>query len=96
MAGITSLCRHIAVFRQLLNVVYQAIQPPLTLNPGLTTQAESMEFFICANVGEYRFHYAYAMTGYLLTFGTIYPVLHPIGIGGFVFIEFIKPARRSG
>jgi hypothetical protein len=54
MAGITPTCRHIAVFCQLLNIMYQAIQPPLTPNFHLATQAESTEFFIRANVGEYR------------------------------------------
>jgi hypothetical protein len=70
----------LSVIRQLLNVVHQAIQLPLTLHLLFAPQTEAIQTLVATDVAEHRLNHGYAMTVNRFALLTIDSVFHPVGI----------------
>ena len=66
----------ITMMRQLLNVVYQAIQCPLRVDLGLHAQGKVVELLVVPDVGKHRLHRGHALAVQLSTPGAVNGPLH--------------------
>jgi hypothetical protein len=80
------LCSDITIPGQLLDIVYQAIQAPLTVYLFFTPQTQSIELFAGYNVGKHRLDNTHAMTADLLPSGAICPAPNPVSIAEYTLI----------
>jgi hypothetical protein len=65
---------------KLFDIVYQAVELPLTLNFRFASKAKAVQPFVAADVGEDRFDNGHPMAVDLLAFVAIDTGLHPVGI----------------
>ncbi len=86
------LLLRIAVLRQFLDVVYQAIQFPLRIDLFLPSEREAIELFVMAQVAEYGFNSGEASAIACPAFGAVDTMFHFIGIA----LVTIGPALKEG
>ena len=76
------LLLRIAVMRQLLDVVYQAVKFPLRIDLLLSSEREAVELLVVPDVAEHRFHRSKAPSVFCLPFRAVDTSLHLVGETG--------------
>ena len=83
----------IAMIRQLLNIMHQAVQLPLPIHLGFSTQRKAVQALIAAQVAEHRFHCRKAARDHQSTGIGIDFLLHPLDMI-LLFIAFSLQERN--
>lgn len=75
---------------QLLEVVHQAVEPPLSIDLGAPTQCEAMESLVVSQVAEDRFDGGKARGDHAFADVGVHPSFHPLGVALFAVALVLK------
>ena len=69
------------MMRQLLDIMHQAIEFPLSIYLASATQGKTIQPLVAPDIAEHRFHGGEAAGDHFLALGAVDFHLHPVGVG---------------